>query len=176
MIYGMKIAVFCISTILSFSAAAQGHNPYQGQQDRAIKALSDSEVKQYLAGAGMGYARAAELNGFPGPMHALELADRLRLTIDQRADIQRLMDQHKAHARAIGAKRVAAEKSLDDLFRSGAVDQERLAEAVRTTAQIDGEYRLSHLDTHRQMKALLSEHQVAMYNKLRGYSNDKHGH
>ena len=30
--------------------------------------------KQYLDGAGMGYARAAELNHFPGPMHVLELA------------------------------------------------------------------------------------------------------
>ena len=43
-------------------------------------------------------------------------------------------------------------------------------------AQIDGEYRLSHLDTHRQTKALLNDHQVAMYNNLRGYSGAKHGH
>jgi len=157
-------------------AHAQHHGSYAGQQDRAIKALSDEEAKQYLAGAGMGYARAAELNGFPGPMHVLELADKLALTPAQRAATQRLLESHKAEARAIGAKRVAAEQSMDDLFKSGAVDQDRLAEAVRATAQIDGAYRLSHLDTHRQMKALLNEHQISMYNQLRGYSSDQHRH
>jgi Spy/CpxP family protein refolding chaperone len=172
----MQAAVFYIATILAFSAAAQGHNPYAGQHDREIKALSNDEARQYLAGAGMGYARAAELNGFPGPMHALELADKLHLSPEQRTSIQRLMDQHKAQARAIGARRVAAEKSLDELFKSGTVGQDRLAEAVKTAAQIDGEYRLSHLDTHRQMKTLLNDHQVAMYNNLRGYSGTKHNH
>ena len=42
-----------------------------------VNALSPDEVQQYLAGAGMGYAKAAELNHFPGPMHVLELADKL---------------------------------------------------------------------------------------------------
>ena len=41
------------------------------QSDRAgdIKALSSEEVEQYLSGAGMGYAKAAELNRHPGPIH-----------------------------------------------------------------------------------------------------------
>ena len=34
----------------------------------AAQQLSPQEVKQYLSGAGMGYAKAAELNHFPGPM------------------------------------------------------------------------------------------------------------
>lgn len=176
MVNSMKAAVLLLAMLAAGTASAQGHNPYAGQNDRTIKALSDDETRQYLAGAGMGYARAAELNGYPGPMHALELADRLDLSAEQRTAIQRLMDKHKTEARAIGAKRVAAEQSLDTLFKSGAVDQDRLAEAVRTTAQIEGEYRLSHLDTHRQMRTLLSEHQVAMYNDLRGYSSGKHVH
>ena len=36
-------------------------------------------VQSYLSGAGMGYAKAAELNRHPGPMHVLELADQLKL-------------------------------------------------------------------------------------------------
>ena len=84
------------------------------------------------------------------------------------------MEKHKADARAIGAKRVEAEKSLDAMFKSGKVGQEHLAEAVRAAAQIEGEYRLSHLDTHRQMRALLSEQQVSLYNDLRGYPGPKH--
>ena len=117
------------------SAGAQGHNPYAGQHERPIKALSEDDTRQYLAGAGMGYARAAELNGYPGPMHVLDLGDKLGLSEAQRGATQRLMETHKAEARAIGAKRVAAEKSLDDLFSSRAMDSQRLAEAVRTASQ-----------------------------------------
>ena len=158
------------------SAGAQGHNPYAGQHERPIKALSEDDTRQYLAGAGMGYARAAELNGYPGPMHVLDLGDKLGLSEAQRGATQRLMETHKAEARAIGAKRVAAEKSLDDLFSSRAMDSQCLAEAVRTASQLEGEYRLSHLDTHRQMRALLSEQQVAQYGVLRGYAKEKHSH
>jgi len=153
------------------TALAQHHTPYAGQQDRAIKALSEDETKQYLSGAGMGYARAAELNGYPGPMHVLELADKLSLTPDQRAATQELMHAHKAEARAIGARRVAAEKSLDELFKARGADPQQVAGAVRSIAQIEGEYRLSHLDTHLRMRALLSDHQVAQYNAIRGYTN-----
>ena len=60
------------------SHGAQGQtSAYAGQQSREIKALSDQEVKDLQAGAGMGMAKAAELNRYPGPMHALELADQL---------------------------------------------------------------------------------------------------
>jgi hypothetical protein len=58
--------------------------PYAGQHQREIKALSADEIKQYLAGAGMGYAKSAELNHYPGPGHALELADKLGLSDGQR--------------------------------------------------------------------------------------------
>jgi L-amino acid N-acyltransferase YncA len=84
---------------------------------------SAEKVKQYLAGEGMGYAKAAELNHFPGPMHVLELAGELRLTAQQRSATERLQQEHHAEARALGAKLVAAE---------------------------EGEYRLSHLETHRK--------------------------
>jgi hypothetical protein len=117
----------------------------------------------------MGYAKAAELNHFPGPMHVLELGDRLGLTPEQRDATQRLMDAHKAQARAIGAKLVDAERALDVMFRAGAVSDARLAEAVRHAAALQGEYRLAHLETHRRMRALLSDEQVAHYDKLRGY-------
>jgi Spy/CpxP family protein refolding chaperone len=134
--------------------------------------LSAEEVKQYLSGAGMGYARPAELNRYPGPMHVLELADKLELTPSQRASTKALMDAHKAQARAIGAKRVESERAIDSLFRAGNADEAALADAVRAAAAIDGEYRLSHLDTHRRMRALLTDAQVERYVRLRGYAGD----
>jgi Spy/CpxP family protein refolding chaperone len=148
---------FLVALLLSAGAAQAQH----AQQD---------QEKQYLAGAGMGYARPAELNHFPGPMHVLELADQLKLTAAQRATTKELMDAHKAAARGIGAELVAAEREVEALFRDGKVDPSVLARAVRTKAAVEGEYRLSHLETHRRMRELLTDEQVARYDELRGYS------
>lgn len=164
----MKAFFFAAAIALALPAAAQ-HHGYAGQESRDIKALSADEVKQYLSGAGMGYAKPAELNRFPGPMHVLELADRLALSASQRSATKALMDAHKAEARAIGAKLVDAERRLEHLFRGGNVAPAVLAEAVKQAAALEGEYRLSHLETHRRMRALLTEEQVERYAKLRGY-------
>src|SRR5204862_71382 len=80
--------------------------------------------------AGMGYARSAELNRYPGPMHVLELAEPLKLTSEQRAATKALMDSHKAEARALGAKLIESERALDRLFREGGVEPAKLADAV----------------------------------------------
>ena len=42
-------------------------SPYAGQESRAIKALSDSEIDDLANGRGMGLAKAGELNGYPSP-------------------------------------------------------------------------------------------------------------
>ena len=67
--------------------------PYAGQQARAIKALSDDDIAALRAGEGMGMAKAAELNGYPGPVHVLALAAQLGLTEDQRHGVQAIFDR-----------------------------------------------------------------------------------
>ena len=47
----------------------------------------------------MGYARAAELNHYPGPMHVLELAESLELSADQLRRTQALFETVKEEAR-----------------------------------------------------------------------------
>ena len=154
--------------ILAIAAGAAHAQP--------LKGLSGEEVSQYLSGAGMGYAKAAELNHFPGPMHVLELGDRLGLSERQRAATKQLMDAHKAEARAIGAKLVEAERALEQIFSKETFDQTTLAESVRKASTLQGEYRLSHLETHRRMRALLTEEQVKRYDELRGYSGKRPTH
>lgn len=51
--------------------------PYAGIARRSVKALSDREISDLRTGRGMGLALAAELNGYPGPAHVLELAERV---------------------------------------------------------------------------------------------------
>ena len=97
---------FAAALALAAACAHAQQQPYAGQDQRGIKSLSADEVKQYTSGAGMGYAKPAEPNRYPGPMHVLELADKLELTQQQLGQVQALMDAHKAEARAIGAKSV----------------------------------------------------------------------
>jgi len=174
------IFLITVATSLISNAQAQ-HTPYSEQEKRDIKALSADEVKQYLAGGGMEFARAAELNNYPGPMHTLELAEKLALTLEQRAATEKLMAGHKAEARAIGAKLIEAERMLDQLFASSRATESELAQQVRAVAALHGEYRLSHLETHRRLRPLLTDKQINHYAYLRGYagthaSGDPHKH
>lgn len=109
-----RIAVVAAVALVSACAAApstdhashSGHGTYAGQQSRDIKAFSEDEVKGYLSGAGMGFAKPAELNRYPGPMHALEHADKLLLTAEQRKALDALLKSHKAEARVLTAAQV----------------------------------------------------------------------
>ena len=83
-------------------ASAQSSQPYAGLEHRPIKALSQQQVDDLRAGRGMGLALAAELNGYPGPSHVLELGDRIDLTADQRIRVQRLFECHEARGGPAG--------------------------------------------------------------------------
>lgn len=145
---------------------------YAGQQQREIKALSADEQRAFLTGAGSGFARAAELNHFPGPMHVVELAEALALTAEQRQASERLLHTHKAQARELGDRVVAAERALDRLFAADQVDAAALAAAVARAGEALTAYRLAHLDAHRAQRELLSVGQVAEYDRRRGYVAD----
>jgi hypothetical protein len=68
---------------LSFVAqVAFAQSPYAGMQMRLIKALSEQQIADLKAGRGMGLALPAELNGYPGPIHVLELSDELGLSAE----------------------------------------------------------------------------------------------
>jgi hypothetical protein len=95
----MRIPLLTAALLLT-AAVALAQTPYAGLQRRAIKALSDNQVSDLQAGRGMSLALAAELNGYPGPAHVLELADKLDLSADQRTRVQQLFDSMKAEARS----------------------------------------------------------------------------
>jgi hypothetical protein len=98
------------------AALAQSQQPYAGLEGRSIKALSEQQIADLRAGRGMGLALAAELNGYPGPMHVLELADALDLSGRQRAKMQELFAAMKAEAIPLGEKLIAQEAELDKAF------------------------------------------------------------
>lgn len=91
--------VAVVTSILTLpGVAAAQHAPYAGMQMRPVKALSDQQFADLKAGRGMGLALAAELNGYPGPVHVLELSKELSLTAQQRAQVENLFAEMKREA------------------------------------------------------------------------------
>lgn len=145
--------------------------PYAGEQRGEIKALSDEDMKAYEHGQGHGLAKAAELNGYPGPMHALELANELKLSDEQRAQSQALLTQHKAEARRLGAELIEAERALDQAFANHSINPELLNQLTRTAGEKLAQLRAEHLQTHLAQAALLTPQQIERYQTLRGYGS-----
>jgi hypothetical protein len=150
-------------------ALAQTHQPYAGHQTRAIKALSDQQIADLRAGRGMGLAMAAELNGYPGPMHVLELAAPLDLSPEQRARMAQLTAAMKAEAIPLGEKVIAAEAAMDRRFADRSIDGPSLDASVQAIGEAAAALRLAHLRYHLATVEILTAAQVGKYNELRGY-------
>jgi Spy/CpxP family protein refolding chaperone len=146
-------------------------SPYAGQQTRAIKALSPEDIAGLLNGEGIGMAKAAELNGYPGPVHVLELARELGLTADQRQQIQAIFDRMSTAAKPLGAELVEREQMLDQAFAKSEITPDRLAAETAAIGELAGRLRLVHLAAHLETRALLNPGQIALYQRLRGYGD-----
>ncbi len=169
-------AAMAAALALAAPAAAQSHQPYAGQEKRPIKALSAAEIADLMAGRGMGLAKAAELNGFPGPMHVLEHAAALKLSEPQRAAVADIRARMAAAAQALGREIVAAEHALEESFAEKHIDAGGLKTQTDAIAVLMGRLRAVHLAAHIETKALLSEAQVAQYAALRGYGGETPPH
>ncbi len=117
----------------------------------------------------MGMALAAELNGYPGPLHVIELADRLELSAAQRSEVQRLFDSMKAEAMPLGARLIEQETDLDRQFAQRTVTPESLKASTAAVAATQGSLRETHLKYHLSTAALLDPTQLIKYAELRGY-------
>jgi hypothetical protein len=170
------VALFTVMMLASPVAQHAGHHPpsastpYSALEQRAIKALSQSQIEDLNAGRGMGLALAAELNGYPGPMHVLEHAEKLHLTPDQTVRMQSQVSAMREEAIRIGKEIIAAETALDALFASGNVAPDTLAVLVGRIAEAQGRLRETHLRYHLDTRAALSKAQIEHYARLRGYA------
>jgi Spy/CpxP family protein refolding chaperone len=172
----LRLVLSWALVLLAGSASSNAQSPYVGQELRDIKALSPQEIADYLAGKGMGLAKAAELNGYPGPAHVLELAVQLELTAEQRAKTEALQQQMQSSAVTLGKALVEEERALDQLFASRTVNATILANALARIGRLQGQLRQVHLEAHLEQTALLTPQQVARYSQLRGYgASSGHG-
>ena len=163
--------LFCLLVLLAPAlAGAATPSPYASQETRQIKALSAEERENLLTGRGMGYAMAAELNGYPGPVHVLELSRELGLNADQRSKSDTLFKSMERRAKNFGRQLVDAEQALDVLFASKRITPSLLTEALTRIGELQARVRTAHLEAHLEQTRILTPEQVALYIKLRGYA------
>lgn len=160
----------CVLTLPTL-AADMTAPPYAGQQTRTIKALPDEDIAALRKGEGMGMAKAAELNGYPGPAHVLALARQISLTDDQSRQVQLAFDRMNAAAKSLGDEVIAHEQTLDRLFAEGRADRDGVMAETASIGELQGRLRSVHLAAHLEMRTLLTSDQVANYLRLRGYGN-----
>ena len=179
----MYKTVFLIFSIFAVPAIAVGASPYAGQELRFVKSLSDAEIASLRSGDGMGFAKLAELNHFPGPKHVLELSNELELSETQLAETKMLFEQMRQSAVSIGEQLIAAESRLDQDFAKGSVSAESLRASLAEIQRLRTELRYVHLEAHLRQTELLSKDQIRHYDAIRGYhdgsklhhEHDKHG-
>ncbi len=169
-------AAVALALVAATGASAQTAQPYAGLQARAVKTLSPAQIEELRAGRGMGLALAAELNGYPGPVHVLELAEKLSLSPDQRQGTQALIAAMKAESIPLGEKLIEQEADLNRLFASRTVTPASLTAAMETIGSTQTALRIAHLKYHLATLELLTPGQAELYSQLRGYQESAPSH
>lgn len=164
-----------IISILSLSlshvsyAAESYISKYSGEEQRLIKSLSADDIKQLEQGKGWGLAKAAELNGMPGPVHILQMKDEISLSIEQENKIKDLFSNMRIRAVPLGIKLIQLEKNLNNSFVKKSIDKSSLLQQLSDIAEVKKQLRYVHLSTHLETPHILNQHQIHQYNRLRGY-------
>ncbi len=156
----------------SYAAAEEAHQPYKGFEARDITSLSDQDIAALQEGSGWGLALPAELNGYPGPAHVLELASELDLSDEQKQRVTSIFEAMRAEAINKGEALIQAEQRLDQGFKSGELDESTLKQLIEDAEEARANLRFVHLSRHLMTLEFLENDQVTAYSILRGYSND----
>ncbi|MFN3889912.1 MAG: periplasmic heavy metal sensor [Beijerinckiaceae bacterium] len=176
------LAVFLGLSLFASAAAAQqqqGHHhqpghasPYAGQEQRSIKSLSPEDIAELERGGGWGLAKAAELNGVPGPAHLLEMRKEIGLSSEQAAKLEVIFKDMQQKAVAEGKRLIERERALEEAFRAGPVSDETLRKLLAEIEASRSALRYIHLSAHLTSPPLLTAQQIELYNNLRGYVGD----
>ena len=166
--FAIALVGLFVNPILSSSATSL-LSLYAGEESRQIKSLADSDIDDLLNGRGWGLAKAAELNGVPGPKHLLEMSSEIELSPEQVAAIKAVGSEMNAKAKSLGARYVELEKTLNDEFAAGHMSVGRLETLLNDISAVRTKLRFTHLES----SPILTAKQLEQYNALRGYADSK---
>lgn len=165
--------ILMLMPLSKVSAAEHAYkSKYAGEEKREIKSLSETDIEELKNGKGWGLAKAAELNGMPGPAHLLEMKDEIDLSAEQIRAIEDLYKKMKQAAIPLGLELIELERELNNHFANRTITYESLGVLLESVAQVQKKLRYVHLSTHLKTPQILTSGQIALYNKLRGYSSD----
>jgi len=157
--------------------AAAGHRHAPGDDGDAHRRV-DAYLEEFDAvvadGRGFGLAFAADQHGYPGPLHVLELKDRLQLTPEQETRMRALFEAMLGEARPRAARLAATEARLRRLFADGVADDAAVRAAVAETEAARADLRLAHLAAHLRARDVLTEAQRRAYHQLRWGTAGRH--
>lgn len=171
----VTVQVLVLMLIAAFSVSAADHShksKYAGEEKREIKSLSETDIEELQNGKGWGLAKAAELNGVPGPVHLLEMKEEIELSAEQTRAIENIYMKMKQEAVPLGLELIELERELNNHFANRTITNELLRQIVQKIAQVHGQLRYVHLSTHLKTPDILRSEQITLYNRLRGYSSD----
>jgi len=117
-------------------------------EQRDIKALSERQMGDLWTVRGMGLALAAELNGYPGPLHVLGLCDKPGLSVEQKGKVQQLFEAMTTEAVAAGEKLIESERALNAEFAARTITLHRLELPMAQIGERQGALRAVHLRYH----------------------------
>jgi len=166
----MSMAPVVVGLLAAGSSVSWGQPGHGGGHEGGHQAAQACAVEfdnVVGEGRGFGMAFAADQNGYPGPMHVLELQDRLTLTADQEAKARALMHAMFSESKPKSARLLEAEAKLRRLFADRAADDAAVRAAVAEVERARAEVRLVHLLTHLKTRDLLTEDQRRLYHEAR---------
>lgn len=164
-------SAFALAPVPAGAQHAHTASHYAHARSAEVPSLSPDEVRELREGEGMGLARAAELNHFPGPKHLLDLAPDLGLGTAQVERIQAIFDKMKADAVVKGEAILTAELHLSDLFASGDPPTGMVRRMTGHIGTLRGDLQAVHLLAHIEAARELTAEQIEAYDRLRGYAN-----
>lgn len=162
--------VVALAGLVGGTATAWGQHGHSGSHEeghRAAQACATEFEQVVGTGRGFGMAFAADQNGYPGPMHVLELKDRLKLSAEQEGKMQHLMHAMFAESKPKSARLLEAEATLRRLFAERTADDAAVRAVVEGVERARRDVRLVHLLTHLKARDLLTEEQRRIYHEAR---------
>ena len=144
-----------------------GHQPPAGQGHLMVQRCQAEFERVVGEGRGFGMAFVADQNGYPGPMHVLELRERLQLSTEQVRQMEALMGGMFAESKPKSARLLEAERRLGALFAGGRAGEAAIRLAVAEVEEAHREVRLVHLLTHLKTRDLLTDEQRRQYQAAR---------
>lgn len=138
-----------------------------GHQGNRQSGMQQHQFRALREGRGMGMARAAETNGYPGPMHVLELAEELELSDEQVARTTKIRNRVRKRAPEMGQRIIDAEQRLEAMFAEQRATPDGMKALLTKIAELRASLRGLHLNAHLEQAKVLSDEQIEQYMELR---------